>query len=146
MKVNTGSGQFRVTHGLSKHELYPTWHNMIARCTDPARPDYQRYGGRGIGVCARWVGPDGLASFIADVGQRPGPGHSLDRIDNDGNYEPGNVRWATRQEQVSNRRAFSAEARSNIAKSAKARASTPGGQAQIAAARKSRWERARQCA
>jgi hypothetical protein len=77
---------------------------MIARCENPKRKGYPYYGGRGITVCERWHDP---AAFIADIerdlGPRP-PGLTLDRIDNDGNYQPGNVRWATWSEQAFNAR------------------------------------------
>ncbi len=76
---------------------------MIARCNKPSKQSYHRYGGRGIKVCDRWLGRDGLANFIADMGPRPSPKHSVDRIKNDGNYEPGNCRWATQKEQQRNR-------------------------------------------
>ena len=75
---------------------------MLNRCLNPANKDYRRYGGRGIRVCDRWLGADGFWNFVSDVGPRP-PGLSLDRINNDGNYEPGNVRWATQAQQVANR-------------------------------------------
>lgn len=74
---------------------------MIARCTDDANNRYRRYGRRGISVCARWA--ESFDAFVGDVGFRPSPGHQIDRINNDGNYEPGNVRWATRQEQQRNK-------------------------------------------
>lgn len=75
---------------------------MIARCTRPSSNRYARYGGRGIRVCARWL--DSYEAFLADVGRRPSPTHSLDRFpDNNGNYEPGNVRWATETEQQRNK-------------------------------------------
>jgi hypothetical protein len=76
---------------------------MIARCMNPKAHRYDLYGGRGISVCERWV--ESFESFLSDMGQRPSDGHSLDRFpDKDGNYEPGNVRWATHQEQMLNRR------------------------------------------
>lgn len=94
-----------VGHGLRFHPLYKTWDSMIRRCLNPAQPRYRDYGGRGITVCERWRGlPDGLRNFIEDVGERPSPKHSLDRINNDGNYEPANCRWATASEQAYNRR------------------------------------------
>lgn len=95
-----------VTHGQGGPNritsLYMTWKGMKARCGNPRRPDYERYGGRGIRVCPEWE--ESFESFAAYMGERPGPEFSIDRIDNDGNYEPGNVRWATPSEQALNKR------------------------------------------
>jgi hypothetical protein len=81
---------------------YRAWDEMIKRCYNTNRRYYAAYGGRGITVCARWR--HSYENFLADVGRRPSPQHSLDRKDNNGHYEPGNVRWATKQEQAQNTR------------------------------------------
>jgi len=89
--------------GLSKHHLYKTWDCMLKRCLDSKNKDFKNYGGRGIKVCKRWQGKGGFQNFIEDLGKRPET-LSLDRIDNDGNYEPDNCRWATKPEQLRNTR------------------------------------------
>jgi hypothetical protein len=97
----------RAKHGQARgHKPSPewrSWKSMIDRCTLPSMPNYHLYGGRGITVCDQWRGKDGFAQFYADLGPRP-VGCTLDRIATDGNYEPGNCRWATASEQASNRR------------------------------------------
>jgi hypothetical protein len=88
------------SHGLSKAPEYRIWSGMISRCTNEKSDGFKYWGGRGIAVCDRWRD---FANFMADMGPRPSRGHSLDRYpDQDGNYEPGNVRWATRKQQARN--------------------------------------------
>lgn len=90
------------THGLSKDSAYQSWGSMIKRCLNPNCKAFGDYGGRGITVCERWLK---FENFYADMGPRPSDKHELDRFpNNDGNYEPGNCRWATVAEQARNRR------------------------------------------
>lgn len=90
-----------VNKGLRKSPTYHSWDNMIGRCYRPSQPDYARYGGRGIEVCERWR--ESFRNFLEDMGEKP-PGTSVDRYPNkDGNYEPGNCRWATAEQQQNNK-------------------------------------------
>lgn len=94
----------RITHGLANHPSYHRWFNMIDRCENPSHAAYHNYGGRGITVHPAWRD---VATFLAHLDSELGPcptGYSLDRINNDGNYEPGNLRWATGSEQSRNTR------------------------------------------
>jgi len=87
---------------------YRTYRAMISRCIYPSQEHYHDYGGRGISVCDRWMNGDGVVTgfecFLSDMGEKP-RGLTIDRIDNDGNYEPGNCKWATQKEQMSHTRA-----------------------------------------
>jgi hypothetical protein len=101
-----------ITHGMSGHPMFQTWTHMLRRCQNPSDKSWPSYGGRGIRVCVRW---NDIRLFVEDIessiGPRPAgrwpngrPLYSIDRIDNDGNYEPGNVQWATTLVQNRNRR------------------------------------------
>jgi hypothetical protein len=96
------AGLDQTTHGQSGTRTYASWSSMKSRCSNPKNSSWEYYGGRGITVCAKW---QEYTNFLADMGERP-LGKSLDRIDSNGNYEPGNVRWATPSEQIKNRRPF----------------------------------------
>lgn len=112
-RERTGSSnEARAIHGHSRHKRgeavktspeYRSWKAMLERCRNPNAPNYYLYGGRGIGVCEQWQGPNGFPQFLRDMGERVS-GYTIDRIDGDGNYEPGNCRWATAKQQSRNRR------------------------------------------
>jgi hypothetical protein len=100
-------GSSNSRHGESAALMTPeyrAWRSMRQRCGSPTHDAYANYGGRGIFVCDRWEAS--FEAFLADMGRRPSPSHSLDREDNDGPYSPGNCRWATQSQQNGNRRPF----------------------------------------
>jgi hypothetical protein len=101
-RANRAAARANTTHGYSRTREYGIWKTMLARCRNPNVKSFKDYGGRGIRVCVRWIK---FENFFADMGHRPSPKHSIDRFpDPNGNYEPGNCRWATALEQAHNKR------------------------------------------
>jgi hypothetical protein len=102
--LHDGSSRFIHGHSIGNPTPeYNSWCHMKSRCYNEAHSRFKDWGGRGIRICDRWR--ESFEQFLADIGPRPGSGYSIDRFpDNDGNYEPGNVRWATARQQRANRR------------------------------------------
>lgn len=92
------------THGQTDSRLYRVWSNMCARCHTPSSSIWEYYGGRGVVVCERWRGKGGFVQFYADMGQPPTAQHTLERINNDGNYTPENCKWVQGKRQPRNTR------------------------------------------
>lgn len=95
-------GKANVRHGMKHTSEWHAWSSMRSRCLNSNHKQFPSYGGRGISICDRW---SVFENFFADMGLKPSEAHSIDRIDNDGNYEPTNCRWATKKQQQRNRRA-----------------------------------------
>jgi len=115
--------------GVTHLSEYMAWRNMIYRCENPNCPGYESYGGRGIKVCPEW---HNFAQFLMDMGMKPGPDYELERIDNDGNYEPGNCRWVRKKTNMRNTRST----KLNMSKARKIRMLAAQGMSHSAIAKK----------
>lgn len=103
--MNESRGKGKTTHHKSNEKIYQVWQGMRKRCFYKSHKNYDCYGGRGITVCEEWNNSfQAFYEYVSELPHYGKKGYSLDRIDNDGNYEPGNVRWATQKEQCNNRR------------------------------------------
>jgi hypothetical protein len=101
------SRDHRTSHGKSKTSMYSRWSMMKTRCTNPNFKQYKDYGGRGITVCKEWLNDyAAYEKYVMSLPNAKSPGYSVDRIDNDGDYEPGNIKWSTRSEQNNNKRCY----------------------------------------
>jgi hypothetical protein len=104
VKKGAGAGRDATANRRRFPSEYAAWMSMRQRCRNPRCKEFKYYGMRGITVCPRWCGKNGFKNFLADLGVKPSAGLSLHRIDNDGNYQPGNVVWADRFTQARNMR------------------------------------------
>ncbi|EKD89559.1 MAG: hypothetical protein ACD_33C00045G0026 [uncultured bacterium] len=97
----SNTGKNNITHGLSNTLIYKNWSDIIQRCNNPNNPAYIYYGARGIKICDKWL--QSFEAFYTDMGVKPSSHHSIDRKDNNGNYEPNNCKWSTQEEQCNNK-------------------------------------------
>lgn len=101
-RVNCGCVRGTTKHGMASSSEYVAWLHIKSRCLNPKDKNYSNYGGRGISMFPAWV--DDFSAFLAEIGPKPSPEHSIDREDNSKGYEPGNIRWTTVYVQANNRR------------------------------------------
>jgi hypothetical protein len=134
------AGTAAVRHGMTRTPTWSSWNSMRDRCLSATNKDFHNYGGRGITICSRW---ESFENFLADMGEKP-EGMSLDRIDVNGNYEPGNCRWADYSTQNRNqRRHLDPEVKSAYLAEHAPRYATPEYRAACSAAAKRRYAKAR---